>query len=91
MKAGTSHTRAKHAPLENEFSVILGTNVERLRKERNINKSRFAMMLGIGRPTLNRIEKGIHNPRLDLLCNLADALEVTIFDLLTIPERNAAS
>ena len=62
--------------------MILGMNVEILRKKRGINKSRLCMMLGIGRPTLNRIEKGIHDARLSLIHALAVVLEVTDRELL---------
>lgn len=74
-----------HAPLGNEFALILGANVERLRKRRHLTKTRFSAMAGIGRPTLDRIEKGIHDPRLSLLTKLAEILEVDMRDLLTAP------
>ena len=62
-----------------------GANVARLRKRAKINKKTFCLMVGIGRPFLNRIESGQANPRLSVLESLAEALETTPQDLLTPP------
>lgn len=66
-------------------SCVLGANVARLRKRAKINKKTFCLMVGIGRPFLNRIENGQANPRLSVLESLAEALETTPQDLLTPP------
>ncbi len=66
-------------------SRVLGMNVMRLRKRAKINKKTFCLMVGIGRPFLNRIEKGEANPRLSVIEDLAAALETTPQDLLTPP------
>lgn len=64
------------------FAPILAENVKRLRKEANINKKRFALMVGIGRPFLNKIENGTADPRLSVIVKMADALETTPGELL---------
>lgn len=78
-----------HAPLDNrnETAVILGRNVTRLRKQAKITKQKFALMVDIGRPFLNRIEDGTANPRLSVILRLADALETTPQELLTVPDE----
>ena len=78
---------SQHAALDNrsETSVILGRNVTRLRKQAKITKQKFALMVGVGRPFLNRIENGIADPRLSVILRLADALETTPQELLTNP------
>ena len=43
---------------EPKMAVTLGRNVKRLRERGRINKTCFAAMVGIGRPQLNKIEKG---------------------------------
>ena len=68
-----------------ELACIVGFNVERLRTRAGVSKLRFSKMLGIGRPTLDLIERGKGNPRLTLLVKLAEALEVTVVDLVTMP------
>lgn len=66
-------------------AVWLGQNVTRLRKAAKITKQKFALMVGIGRPFLNRIEKGIADPRLSVVNRLADALDTTPQALLSEP------
>ena len=66
-------------------SRFLGANVARLRKCAKIDKKTFCLMVGIGRPFLDRIEKGEADPRLSVIESLADALETTPQDLLAPP------
>ena len=70
---------------EPRMAVTLGRNVKRLRERGRINKTCFAAMVGIGRPQLNKIEKGTANVRLSMVEELADALETTPQELLTNP------
>lgn len=76
-----------HAGLGFEEAYILATNVERHRKEQRITKQQLALMAGISRPTLNRIEAGHPTVRLEDICKLAGALGTTAADLLTVPNR----
>lgn len=69
-----------------EEGYIIGFNVERLRKRAGISKVRFCNMLGIGRPTLDKIEDGEGDVRLSLLVKMAEALEVRAVDLMTLPQ-----
>ncbi len=62
---------------------IIGRNVELLRKREKITKATFAAMVPVSRPQLNRIESGEADIRISMLMKLADALDTTIFDLLT--------
>lgn len=71
----------------NASAETLGENVSALRRKAKINKKMFALMIGISRPFLNRIEKGEANPRLSLIRELAEALETTPQDLLTPRKR----
>ena len=45
----------------------------------------FSLMLGIGRPTLNRLERGTGNPRLELIERIAKALDIEPYELLKAP------
>ena len=85
MSASPSHTPEKHEPPGSWRACVLGANVARLRRRAKINKKTFCLMVGIGRPFLNRIENGQANPRLSVLESLAEALETTPQDLLTPP------
>lgn len=70
-------------PVARKCAPILAENVKRLRTKARINKKTFALMVGIGRPFLNKIENGEANPRLSILEKMADALETTPEYLLT--------
>lgn len=76
------------------YAPILAANVKRLRKKEGINKKTFALMLGIGRPFLNKIESGVADVRLSVIVKMADTLRTTPQDLLTdhtIQESKAAN
>ncbi|RDB64327.1 XRE family transcriptional regulator [Gordonibacter sp. 28C] len=62
---------------------MLGRNVTRLRKQAKITKQKFALMVNVGRPFLNRIENGTADPRLSVILRLAAALDTTPQELLT--------
>lgn len=83
----------EHSPLLEDavvharYAPILAENVKRLRTQANINKKQFALMVGIGRPFLNKIEYGTANPRLSVIVKMADALETTPGELLSDPRE----
>lgn len=85
------NTNEQHEPLLLIDAVTLGRNVTRLRKQAKLTKQKFALMVGVGRPFLNRIESGTGDPRLSIIRRLADALETTPQDLLTDHEAQKAS
>lgn len=68
-----------------EEAVVLGYNVEHLRRAQGISKTVFAQMAQISRPTLDKIERGECNAKLSMLRHLADALSVPSVYLLTPP------
>lgn len=78
----------EHAPFALEEAVILGTNVERLRLEAGMDISTFARVAGIALTTIYKVESGVSNLKLSYLKKIADALDVTIVDLLTVKEAD---
>ena len=74
----------QHAPLDDAFpmAITVGRNVTYLRKQAKITKHKFALMIGVGRPFLNRIENGTADPRLSVILRLAAALDTTPQELL---------
>ena len=66
----------------NELGEMFGENVGRLRKEQELTKKSFALMSGISRPFLDKIEKGRSNVQLSYVKQLADALCVEPYELL---------
>ena len=79
----TTAAEPDHPSLGLEEAFILGSNVERMRKQEGYTKVQLCLAAGISRPLLNLIEKGHPNVRLSDIRKLADALNTTIVDLLT--------
>lgn len=60
----------------------IGQRVREMREEQGLGKSEFALMIGISRPYLNRIEKGTANVTVKMLVRVAAGLDVSVLDLL---------
>lgn len=75
----------EHVPLGLEEAYVLGYNVERLRVKERMDITKFAQVAGVTRPTVYKIESGEADPRLSYIRKLADALGVSVVDLLTPP------
>ena len=76
----------EHVPFALEEAVILGANVERLRIKAGMDIATFARVAGIARPTVYKVESGVSNLKLSYLRKIADALGVSIVELLTVHE-----
>ena len=74
-----------HASLGLEEAYVLGYNVERLRRRRGMDVSTFARVAGVTRPTVYKMERGEADPKLSYVRKVADALGVSVVDLLTPP------
>jgi len=60
----------------------IARNVRRLRTKQGLGKTRFCLMTGIGRPTLDQIEEGAPNAKLSTIRKVAEGLGVEVADLL---------
>lgn len=76
----------EHPQLALEEAVILGHNVERLRKLQSLSITTFAQMAGISRPTLYKIENGTSYLKLSMIARIAKALDTTVSELLSLPD-----
>lgn len=63
---------------------MVGANVRRLRKERELTQEQLAMETGIDLTYLGGIERGRRNPSLKVLVSLATALGVQPHELLVV-------
>ena len=59
-----------------ELGLVFGRDVKRIRLDQGINKKSFAMICGISRPLLDKIESGTADVRLSYVQKIADALSV---------------
>lgn len=60
----------------------VGVRVKALREQQGLSQRKLALMIGSNQTHIWQIENGNVNVGLDLLCRLADALEVNVCDLI---------
>lgn len=60
----------------------LGERIKALREQQGLSQRKLALMIGSNQTHIWQIENGTVNVGLDLLCRLADALEVNVRDLI---------
>ncbi len=68
--------------------MSIGTNLYRLRKERNLTQEKLAERLGVSFQTISAWERDEYKPETENLINLAEALDVSISSL--VEERHKA-
>lgn len=65
-----------------ELSIAFGQLVRKHRKEKNISQEKLALLCNIDRSYMGRIERGEVNITLERLYELADALKISVSELL---------
>lgn len=60
----------------------LGARIKTLREQQGLSQRKLALMIGSNQTYIWQIENGTVNVGLDILCRLADALEVNVRDLI---------
>lgn len=60
----------------------VGANVRRLRKARNLTQEDLAWRADLNLSVIGRLERGLHDPRLDTLTAIARGLDVKPTTLL---------
>ena len=68
---------------------MLNENLSRIRRERGLTQAALANKLNVVRQSISKWENGTAVPDADMLCRLADALDVSAQELLRGPEREA--
>lgn len=59
----------------------LGERIKALREQQGLSQRKLALMIASNQTHIWQIENGTVNVGLDILCRLADALEVNVRDL----------
>ena len=75
--------------MDNNLKIGLGTAIRMRRAKENLGKERFALMIGINRLTLRKIEAGTANPQLDIVMRIASGLNVSLSALFAEAEALA--
>ena len=64
-----------------ETREALGARIRSLRKENNLSQEKLALMVGVERSYLARLEGGKRNPSIDVVEKIAGGLNVTLAEL----------
>jgi transcriptional regulator with XRE-family HTH domain len=59
-----------------------GLRLRRLRDERNLSQQELADNANLAKPTIQRIEKGTTSAGLDILLSLAEALNMSLREMI---------
>ena len=70
---------------KDEASARLGANVRQLRAARGLTQAQIARLASLPRATWANLETGAANPTLGVLERVADALQVTLEELVSAP------
>ena len=65
--------------------ALVARNLRRLRVERSLSQEAFAGDAGIDRTYVSRLERGLENPTVAVLEQIADALSATIVEFFVVP------
>jgi len=70
-----------------EWGTIIGANIRRIRRERGLTQEQLAHLAGVDMRYLGGVERGEHNPTVDVLGRIAEALSLQPQDLFEIVEE----
>ena len=61
-----------------DFLKQIGYRIQKCRKAKKLTQEQLEKMTGISSKHISRLERGIHNPHIDVIIKLAKALDVSI-------------
>lgn len=65
---------------------MIGKNLQKLRKQKNLTQEALAEHVGVARQTIAKWETGESVPDLEMAAKLASVMEVSLDDLTNAPE-----
>jgi transcriptional regulator with XRE-family HTH domain len=66
-----------------EARVLVGWNVRRIRVSKGVSQERLAFDANVDRSYLGGLERGEHNPTVDVLERIANVLDISLQDLFS--------
>lgn len=72
-----------------DMRVVVGLNVQKIRRERGYSQEELSFRSGFTRAYLSGLEAGRRNPTIVSLAKLSRALETAIEDLIRLPDIHA--
>lgn len=72
--------------IENDFSKQLGQRIKKLRKAKSLSQEALSELIDKSVDTVSNIERGVFSPRLDTALEIANALNIELFELFQVRE-----
>lgn len=69
-----------------DYQVTFGSNIRKLRKQCGLTQAQLAERSGLSERYVSEVERGVANPRLMSLRDLAKGLDVSIADLFVFEQ-----
>jgi transcriptional regulator with XRE-family HTH domain len=66
-----------------EIRETIALNLKKFRSERGIAQEKLALIAGVDRTMVSKIERRLTNPSIETLLKLANVLQVRVSDLLS--------
>ena len=82
MPPRAARTNAHHRKKPDAFAAAVGKRIRALRDERDFTFDAFVEETGLGRGYISELERGLVVPTIHALRKVADALELTMADLV---------
>lgn len=73
----------EHPTTIEEIRSVIAKNLKRYRAEQGVAQERLALIAGVDRTMVSKIERELTNPSIETLLKLANVLGVTVSSLLT--------
>lgn len=74
-----------------ETRQAIGYRIRQLRKEQGLSQERLALMVGVERAYLAKVELGSRNATIDVLEKIATGLGITLADLFDSPSASPSN
>ena len=69
---------------EKSYTKKLGKNIARIRKREGYSQDRLVLEGDFSRGTISKIENGLTSPKVYTLARIAEVLNVTLAELITV-------
>ena len=69
---------------KNDYAQHFGFKIQQLRKEHNLSQEAFAESINKSVETVSKIERGLSFPRLDTALDIANTLNVELYELFMV-------
>ena len=71
--------------------MTVGENIRKIRKEKKLTQKELGKLCGMSEAQIGQYENGLRNPKMETLEKIANALDISYFELLDISETTKES